>query len=204
MYTCTSHLRTKYSVPTCTALSNIFLPLVILHCPIYYVHVQWSLVLVAIRLHLYAWHSKGWKSDTLTTMYNSLPLPITENITTIKKNFINSSTHSSPSDAAVISSTSFWGSRIPRFFCTTTMLILTPPGSFRGHSKWCASATSRCRMATISLLWIARKTKHTLYMCLAKLYIYIIYAWVQECTPEITDQFLTPHPLINLGGGFRI
>ncbi len=72
-------------------------------------------------------------------------------------------THSSPSVAAVISSTTFIGSRIPPFFWTTTMLIVTPPGSLRGHSKWCARETNRWSMATISLSWMPwEKRKQTL------------------------------------------
>ena len=61
-------------------------------------------------------------------------------------------TYSSPSVTSVISLTTSWGSRMPPFFCTMTdVFIVTPPGSFCGHSKWCANSTSRCRMATMSL-----------------------------------------------------
>ena len=62
-----------------------------------------------------------------------------------------SCTYFSPSVTSVISSTTFWGSRMPPFFCTMTVFIVTPLGSFCGHSKWRAKATSRCRMVTMSL-----------------------------------------------------
>lgn len=73
---------------------------------------------------------------------------------------INTQTYSSPSVAAVISSTTFIGNKIPPFFWTTTMFIVTPPGSVRGHSKWWARATNRWSMATISLPWIPGEKKH--------------------------------------------
>ena len=68
-------------------------------------------------------------------------------------------TYSSPSLGAVISSTILFGSRIPPFFCTTTIFIRTPPGSLRGHWKWWAKATNRWSIATISLPWIAVEKK---------------------------------------------
>ena len=69
-------------------------------------------------------------------------------------------TYSSPSVTSVISSTTFWGSRMPFFFCTMTVFIVTPLGSFCGHSKWRAKATSRCRMATMSLSCIPGEKIH--------------------------------------------
>ena len=62
-----------------------------------------------------------------------------------------SCTYSSPSVTSVIPSTTFCRSRMPPFFCIKTVFIVTPPGSFRGHSKWRTKASSRCRMATMSL-----------------------------------------------------
>ena len=69
-------------------------------------------------------------------------------------------TYSSPSVTSVISSTTFWGSRMPPFFCTMTVFIVTPLGSFCGHSKWRAKETSRCRMATMSLSCIPGEKNH--------------------------------------------
>ena len=75
-------------------------------------------------------------------------------------------TYSSPSVTSVISSTTFWGSRMPPFFCIMSdVFIVTPPGSFCGHSKWRAKATSRCRMATMSLSCIpGEKTHHKIQL----------------------------------------
>ena len=74
-------------------------------------------------------------------------------------------TYSSPSVTSVISSTTFWGSRMPPFFCTMTVFIVTPLGSFCGHSKWRAKETSRCRMATMSLSCIpGEKTHHDMQL----------------------------------------
>ena len=104
-----------------------------------------------LRLHTYPLSIKGPQKN-LARLYTLTP-DINSCIWHSKQMALDAhATHSSPSVTSVISSTTFWGSRMPPFFCIMSdVFIVTPPGSFCGHSKWRAKATSRCRMATMSL-----------------------------------------------------
>ena len=97
-------------------------------------------------------------------------------------------TYSSPSVTSVISSTTFWGSRMPPFFCTMTVFIVTPLGSFCGHSKWRAKATSRCRMATMSLSCIPEETIPSQY----KVKLSFTDSRLERQTPHHYISFLCP------------
>ena len=97
-------------------------------------------------------------------------------------------TYSSPSVTSVISSTTFWGSRMPPFFCTMTVFIVTPLGSFCGHSKWRAKATSRCRMATMSLSCIPGETIPSQY----KVKLSFTDSRLERQTPHHYISFLCP------------